>query len=489
MRASWCGAVLWSGVLLQPAGGQQVTPQPIPVLAWRVKELTYDPWSPSPYPNITQFVWLSESNAKTPAAVKALTDQQPVGRRVIFDWDFYRAIYKHPADQLKTAAGESFTGPWWDHGRAATVAAYDQFFAAYKAAGGQLDYFILDTEHSPGSDVNNAARWAAVAADPRCAALLAAMKLKSAADIVNDKPMSHVWWRYSDHLAAQAYGQLLDVVRRHFPAVRCCDYGVHYFEPQTLVAWGRAREVGDIPGARGAHAGTHQSPSVYGVITYLAGVVEEGRPYGFGPYRSAMFATNLLREALLARPDVPLMPWVAWRGYVSDFEAQPPEKRPPYTAIGNTDYFQEVVFHTALCSPDALLCWSAFRWRPDQQAADYCRDQDLRLLDQLVGQVNQLVGYSDRRTLVTAKTPAHQPWILTGCRANGRSVWRLTPDPAFTGGDRNLVKAGDNPLTFQFGGQVLRLPGGQIADLPPVLSQAGWWITGPADLQPVVLTR
>jgi hypothetical protein len=469
------------------AAAQPVTPKPIPLFAWSLAELSKDrPWMASPYSNITGFFWLSTGNVKDPAAAAAITARQPVGRRVIFDWDVYRIAYQHPEDQLITAAGDKFTGPWWDHGLAAAEAAYDAFFSAYKAAGGQLDYFIIDTEHGPASQVNKPERWAAVEQDPRCADLLKAMGLTAVAQITAAKPFSFTWWRYSDYLACERYNRLYEVIRKYFPEVRCSDYGMGYHEPAPMAAWGQTKDPGDIPGRLGCHVGTHQAPSLYGVLTYAGTVVVDGKPFGLGPFRSALYASNLLREALLCNPQVPLMPWVSWRGYVSDWEDKPKDQQPPYSSIGNTDYFQEVFFHAALCSPDAILTWDPFRWQEKQDPKSLCQDSDLVVLNDLADQVNELVGYSDRATLVTAMIPAHQPFILTGCRANGRSVWRLTPDPAQGPVALDQIKVQDTPLTFKLGDKTLRLPGGRVHVPTRTLSAVGYWVVGPADLKPVV---
>lgn len=480
------GSVAYLLPLSLAAAGQVHAPRPIPVFAWRVKELSHEPYVDSPYQHITQLYWLSKETARDPAAVKAATDRQPPGRRAIFDWDFYRAIYQHPSDKLKTAAGEEFCGPWWDHGLAETERAYDAFFHAYRELGGQLDYFVIDTEHGPDAEITTPERWAAVAADPRFAAMLAEMKLTSVDEITSAKPMSHVWWRYSEWLSARYYNRLMEVVRRYFPDVRCSDYGVAYHRPAGYVSWGATREVADIPGREGCHVGTHQAPSLYGIITYLGSLEVEGKPYGLGPFRSCMYACNLLRESLLQRPDVPLMPYLAWRGYISDWEQKPVAERPPYSSIGGTDYYQEVVFHASLCSPDAFVVWSAFRWREDQRPEDWCQTADLDLLERLMAQVNGLVGYADRQTLVTAMTPVHQPFILTGCRAGGRSVWRLTPDPAAGPVTVEGRQSAAQPLAIRIGDRRLVMPGAEVYDPEPRLSAAGMWLVGPANLTPAI---
>jgi len=474
-------------LLCAAAQAQRITPKPIPMFAWSLAELSKDrPWMPSPYPNLTGFYWLTAGNVQDPLAAKKMTDQQPEGRRVIFDWDVYRLAYQHPEDKLTTAQGEQFTGPWWDHGLAAAEATYVAFFKAYQAAGGKLDYYLIDTEHSPASEVNSPERWAAVAKDPRCQDLLTAMHLNSVADIQNAKPFSFVWWRYSDYLSCQRYSRLYEVIRRYFPNVKASDYGMGYHVPAQLMAWGETTDPGDIPGRTGCHVGTHQAPSLYGIITYMGAITVEGKPFGLGPFRSALYASNILREALLCNPKIPLMPWVSWRGYVSDWEAEPRDKRPPYSSIGNTDYFQEVFFHAALCSPDAILTWDPFRWQEKQDPTTLAQDKDLALLNDLDQQVNELVGFSDRKTLVTAMIPAHQPFILTGCVANGRSVWRLTPDPEQGPVELDKIRTSGNPLTFRLSNQTLTMPGAKIVTPEKQLSAVGYWIVGPASLRPAI---
>jgi hypothetical protein len=461
---------------------------PIPVFAWSVAELGVRerPANLTPWRNITGFYWLTNGSLDKPAEAKVYLDKQPKGRRVLFDWDVYRIAYSHPEDQFTTAKGEKFTGPWWDHGLAEAEARYDAFFKALKEIGGQLDYWIIDTEHGPGSDVNNAERWAAVAQDPRCAELLAAMKVVSPDDIVNAKPFSFKWWRYSDYLACKRYNRLFEVVRRYFPGVQGSDYGMGYHAAAQLMAWGETKDAGDIPGRTGCHVGTHQAPSLYGTITYLGGIVVDGKPFGLGPFRSCLYATNVLREAMLSNPEVPLMPWVSWRGYVSDWEKDPPEKRPPYSSIGNTDYFQEVFFHAALCNPRAILTWNPYRWNKDQDPADLCQDHHMALLDDLADQANEMVGYTDRQSLVTALTPAHQPFILTGCLANNGSMWRLTPDPDQGPTALDQIKVKDDPLTFKLGDNTLTMPGGRIVTPAKQLSAVGYWIKGRDDLRPAL---
>ena len=160
-----CAAI--TVALATAARARRVGPMPIPIFAWSVAEMGVRERAASlpPWRNITGFYWLSNGNLDQVSEAKAYLDKLPKGRRVLFDWDVYRIAYQHPEDQFATEQGEKFTGPWWDHGLAKSEQKYDSFFKAYRDLGGQLDYYVIDTEHGPGSDVNKPERWAAVAKD------------------------------------------------------------------------------------------------------------------------------------------------------------------------------------------------------------------------------------------------------------------------------------------------------------------------------------
>jgi hypothetical protein len=110
----------------------------------------------------------------------------------------------------------------------------------------------------------------------------------------------------------------------------------------------------------------------------------------------------------------------------------------------------------------------------------------MALLDDLADQANELIGYTDRHSLVSELTPTHQPLILTGCLATNGSVWRLTPGPDQSPVALAKIQVSDDPLTFRLGDTTLTMPGGRVVTPAKQPSTVGYWITGHGDLRPVV---
>lgn len=462
-----------------------VPEKPFFALAWGLDDFNRDkPCRVSPYSNITMFYYLEESRLTNVALAKEKLNEQPAGRRTIFDWNVNRRMYQHPGDKQVGPSGDRFTGFWWDHGLVDAEQAYDTFFSRYKEMGGKLDFFITDLEHPPGSDLKKIEHWETVAKDPRFEQVLKAVHAQDVASLRRERSVE--WFRmirYGNYLMAERLNRLHAVVRKYFPQVKSSDYSGYYDQFNLPYAWAPAPDLGDFLGARGGHTGTHQSRNLYGVLTYLGVKEFEGRPFGQGPFRSLVYAVNEMRSSVLSSP-VPIMPWVAWRGYRSDYENR--TNPPPVSSFGRTDLYQESIFHGALCNPENFLFWSAFRWKETQSPADWCSQSDLALLDKMLSQINGLVGYADRKTVVSELTGWYDPFILTGMSANGKSIWRFTPDGEAGKDARETLVPGEN-LTFRVKGTTVEIPGGKIEVPSGPPSPAGVWVVAPLGAKPKII--
>lgn len=480
-------------------------PLPFHAFAWQLQELGRStPWSPSPYEHLTHFYWLTQGDLEpdraeaSAAKLKAAMDQLPVGRRAVFDWDNTRLLWDDPADRLRTADGTEFHAPWWDHGAARLAERYGRFFRAYRDAGGELDVFVLDMEHGVGGSgvgggqehllLDTREKWEAVLADPRAAQLREALGDVDAASLADRGSPAHKrWMAYAFWLTARYIEQALyEPARRQFPDVKFSNYGAFVDRLQTPRPNGTPADPGDVPGRYGTYAGTHQATD--GLYGTLGGIKEDWAPAIQGkkvtstPFNACLLHTNLMRTTILSEPTVRVTPWIAWRRYDGAGYFAPGN-----LPLGRTDYYQELIIHTALCNPDYFLFWSAFRWARDQRPDDACLVEDCLFTDRLLDEINRLVGFADRRSLVTALAPWHQGYLLSGMYADGRDVWRLTPDTALPEDkSRCLVEA--SPPTFDLGDARITFSGGRL-ETGRTLAPQGWWITTSTGAQPTVTKR
>lgn len=408
--------------------------------------------------HITPFVWF---NAKSqPAEVAAASLKLPPGRRAVFSWDMHRAILDNPADVCRTADGQPTTQPgiWPEHGVAETRAKIGAFMQAFKAAGGQLDWFILDYEGGysnwhMGSTASKD-RWLAIQNDPRFAPL--AEKLG-----FSDLMLVCEWWkgagkylRWNAVTAGLIGAALRDgvwaPVREQFPQARASNYGDSI-----------ASEANAVPDLNGHMQwsdppvmGTHQAPSYYTWIGQLGDRKLAGdQPFGRTPFAGLLLSLNTQR-ALQRSSEVPITPWVAWQRYTGDGPKAPP------ATCANTPYYRELVLHLALSGSTTFLLWNPHPWAANQDPESLSTARDERLLDGILAELEQRVPGADREPLTTEALPWDTKVIATALRVAKQVTWRITVPPG--------VKA----ITAKLDGKPLTL---LIPDNEP-----GVWFTHPA---------
>jgi Ca2+-binding RTX toxin-like protein len=168
------------------------------------------------------------------------------------------------------------------------------------------------------------------------------------------------------------------------------------------------------------------------------------------PYQTFVSEVKFLRTQVAAS-STPLMPWISDRDWLLNDQGT------------DWTYYPEMVFHAALSGTDNFLWWK-YSWDPDPANTSIVS----RLLDEL----NPLIGYADRKTLSLTNADWSDGYVLTGMEANGRRVWRLTPDP--TQPVTVLSSSGD--VRIQIGSQVVSIPNSSIYTPSNPVSTLGYWI-------------
>ena len=147
-----------------------------------------------------------------------------------------------------------------------------------------------------------------------------------------------------------------------------------------------------------------------------------------------------------------------------------------------TPYTTEMIYHLGMLNPQPFLGYIV-----ETECIDVPFYDRIEVLSQQLHELTRLAGYSDRKPI---EVPANwnDSYILSGMYANGRNVWRITPDTSVVAVENFLVE-GKDP-TFYVDGKTITFPGGKIiADSKiDMVGSCGYWVETAADVNPVITT-
>jgi len=431
--------------------------------------------------NLVRPAWVTMDNLLDPGGVKEATDKMPPGHRAVFLWNVDRDITGHPEDRClgKDGSPVAYDSIWLDHGVAVVQERLDTFFQAYKRMGGKLDVVVVDWEG--GLSVwhigKNIKHWKAIEADPRFPHIANQLGFSSLTSVglwwlqVGDRRLNYLRWnalmfsRMADYLNQAIY----EPIRRHYPDVKLSNYRFFHHT--------KALGVPDRNGHRpylfghGAHVGTHQSAPLYAWLGQIEQRPPDGvRAYPHTPFNGFRHSLNRMR-CMVGSSDVPVYPWLAYRGFFVD-----------YIGVTHHDLYQELVFHVGLSGPDAFLFWNPRPWKEGQDPAEFTTDKQDRLFSDCLSRLTELAGSEDRNPVTKGLVPWSSGYALSGMRADGRTIWRFTPDLGKKG-RREHTLVSRSPAVFKVGKELISIPGGRILTPETELSTQGYWIEAPAEAE------
>lgn len=153
----------------------------------------------------------------------------------------------------------------------------------------------------------------------------------------------------------------------------------------------------------------------------------------------------------VAASSATLLPWASnpdYREFINNFE---------------WNHFSEVFFHAALSGADAILWWKAgFETQPENTAE----------MAKLVTEVNALIGYTGRETLSFDNPHWDDGYVLTGMEANGKRVYRFTPDPHLS----MTILSNSGTVRIKIGDKTVEIPNASIYTPSSPASSLGLWI-------------
>jgi len=419
--------------------------------------------------------------------------QRPAGHRALIwrSWANETLPHLSPVDQTVPGASREPAqwGIWWDAGANEYATTSYALFNGLKQRGVTLDWLFIDIEFGLGNwglgtcdaadpavrDVERS-RWRAIAEDPRMASVLDEWGKRFGADLT--VPLAHQlcpmaygterylqWNAFMYERTAGYYTRaLVEPAKQVFPHLKASNYDYGYASPrhQTVDLNGHAT----MRYGTGAIVGSHQSPPCYGILgqvsTIVVPTISATQPYARTPFNSFRFAINEYRARAVARPDVPMAPWIA----------QPDYTEGGLAALGGTSLWSELLLHLGASGPEALIYWNNSPTRPTSNDATF---------EQALDEVNRVTGCGGKQPQQTELADWTAPWVVSGMKVEGRAVWRFTPESATT----TLVRVGD-ALEATSGGKTLVFPEAWEVPSTAGLGRGRWILQGASAPAPFV---
>jgi len=150
--------------------------------------------------------------------------------------------------------------------------------------------------------------------------------------------------------------------------------------------------------------------------------------------------------------------------------------------LKNSAYTTEAIYHLGMLNPQPFLGYVVA-----SEVADVEYYDRLDVLSQQLAELTRVAGYSDRKVI---EVPANwnDSYLLSGMYANGRNIWRITPDTTQVTLQDFKVE-GTDP-TFSVGGKTITFPGGKIIEDSKIdaVGSCGYWVETAADVTPIITT-
>lgn len=431
------------------------------------------------------------------AAVRAKTalDKFPVGRRRIFlNQDVYKWIGQNISISL-----------WEDKVIVQQMRdALDEFWYYFVKAGGKVDYVDMDNEgtvvgvnwfnvaEDPASYKNT---WVQIENDPRFATDI---KPRLAFYGWVSKPeQPYLYYLYGTDPDIAIQEKDMYIMAQVSMEISTESMNRAYYEPTKKYLpnvkfhnyWNwRANADYDAPVISGYYTsgvgegpivGNVSAPEIYGFIWGLA----DARPpkgltaFERTPFHGLLEDNNLVRQASLSSPEIPVTPYIGWPGWVTASWEK--------GTFGDTDYYSENLFHAALCNPDTFMAFIMTPMAWNKYDETLCTQERMDKIGNLLHELDEVAGFADRVSLIDNVTSYNKDYLLTGLYAGGRNRWRITPDLDVAGITRQNFLVTANPPTFQIGQDVIVFPKGSAIYTPAKeYANIGYWVTSPKGTAP-----
>ena len=206
------------------------------------------------------------------------------------------------------------------------------------------------------------------------------------------------------------------------------------------------------------------TPVYKNIPTYNEAVYEDSR------YNAFRYDMNVAKRVYTASGDGKVCYWV------SRFDGGKGDE----TAITNSPYYSEQVYHLNLLDPKPFVVFLNKEGMTQAQI-DMCT----QVPNELLAELTRVAGYADRKPIEVPMT-WNSEFVLSGMYANGRNIWRITPNIDEVS-KADFKVEGSDP-TFRVAGQTVTFPGGKIIEDTAIsqIGTCGYWVETAKDVTPII---
>ncbi len=373
-------------------------------------------WSPTAQTdrNLIPMIWVRRSGYGNAAGVAAQARAIPRGKVAMFLWNAAPTLLTSPLDTCRTPTGKptSYPSPWLARGAARIGRQMAQFFRRYKAAGGRLNYLVLDYEAGLGSWSMTKANLRAISADPRSGALKKKLGFSNLLGVGTSAggPCSErcrrIWNEMMGHIVTMALDHAIyQPARSVYSHILASNYAS--FRMLGLIA----------PDDNGYYQpsdiffGNVQSPSYYNRIAWgLKGWLATQTTGGSGPFATLRYELVSL-QAIQRSSDASITPWISYKSYVK-----------------NNPYYKELIYQLALRGVDHFLYWNPRAWLKNQKPMTTAQDDTA--VNNCLRVLNEKLGRTPGKAVRTGPITWNSALLVAARKTSaGRILYRVTVPP------------------------------------------------------------
>lgn len=353
--------------------------------------------------NLAPMLWVRNSDYWDPGKVALASRRLPRHRAAIFLWNAAPKLLASPLDTCRTASGTPThsPSPWLSAGANQISTQMAAFFRAFKAAGGRMNYLVLDYEAGITSWQLTPNDMMAIEADPRSKELEKKLGFPYLSSAFFAGPNRRAWNLMMGSRIAKALDTaFFTPARASFPKLYGSNFGgVDMAAPYI------------VPDPNGHYQalscvfGNCQSPAFYGTIGCLAYASPGGQPYGNSPFAILRYEMMYL-QGVRSSSRLPVVPWVAYPSYAK-----------------TAGYYKELIYQLALRGVNQFLYWNP-------RGKDGATGKDDRSVNRYLAVLRRKLGTHPGVPIACGAVGWETSLLVASRRDSvGRVVYRVTIPP------------------------------------------------------------